>query len=98
MYPLSGALPVSYVAVRVTRGAVVAPRSTARRTYIPISVSLWNDLADLYLLAWDWRALTAEPIRVYWHQLLVPLLSSTVFPSLFLFLWVGIVELGTSDR
>ena len=51
-----GALPVSYVPVRVTRGAVIAHRFTSapprcrtlqyRRTFIPFSVSLWNDLSD----------------------------------------------------
>ena len=50
MYPLSGALPVPYVPVRVTRGSLIAhPRcrtSQYRRTFIPLSVSLWNDLVD----------------------------------------------------
>ena len=52
----SGALPVPYVPARVTRGALVAHRyayapprcrtSQYRRSFIPLSVSLWNDLAD----------------------------------------------------
>ena len=56
MHPLYGALPVSYVPVRVTRGAVIAHRYTFapprcrtsqyRRTFIPMSISLWNDLND----------------------------------------------------
>ena len=56
MHPLNDALPGPYVPVRVTRGAFVAHRyayapprcrtSLYRRTYIPLSVSLWNDLAD----------------------------------------------------
>ena len=56
MHPLYGALPVPYVPARVTCGALVAywhtyapPRSTTLqycRTFIPLSVSLWNDLAD----------------------------------------------------
>ena len=53
MHPLSGALPVPYVPVRVTRGPLVAHCAPSRcrtsqycRTYIPFSVSLWNDLAD----------------------------------------------------
>ena len=55
VYPLNGALPGPYVPVRVTRGALVAHRyayalprcrtSQYSRTFIPISVSLWNDLA-----------------------------------------------------
>ena len=56
MHPLCGVLPVLYVPVRVTRGAVIAHRYTyaAPRcrtsqysmTFIPLSVSLWNDLSD----------------------------------------------------
>ena len=55
-YPLCGALPVPYVPVRVTRGALIAHRYTFapprcrtsqyHRTFIPLSVSLWNDLVD----------------------------------------------------
>ena len=57
MHPLIGALPGSCVPVRVTRGALVAHRYTYAlpscrtlqysRTFIPFSVSLWNDLAKL---------------------------------------------------
>ena len=53
---LNGALPGPYVPVRVARGALVAHRyayappccrtSQYRMTFIPLSVSLWNDLAD----------------------------------------------------
>ena len=49
-------LVVQYVPVRVTRGAVIAHRYTYtpprcrtsqyRLTFIPLSVSLWNDLSD----------------------------------------------------
>ena len=56
MHPLYGALPVPYAPVRVTRGALVAHRynsapprcrtSKYRNTFIPLSASLWNDLAD----------------------------------------------------
>ena len=56
VHPLNGALPGPYVPVRVTRGALVAhwytyapPRcrtSQYSRTFIPFSVSLWNDLAN----------------------------------------------------
>ena len=55
MHPLNDALPRKYVPVRVTRGALVAHRYTyapARyitsqhsRTFVLLSVSLWNDLA-----------------------------------------------------
>ena len=50
------ALPGPYVPVRVTRGALVAHRynyapprcrtSQYSRTFLPLSVFLWNDLAD----------------------------------------------------
>ena len=56
MHPLYGALPVPYEPVRVTRGAVIAHRYTYapprcrtsqyERTFIPLAVSLWNDLSD----------------------------------------------------
>ena len=56
MHPLNGALPGPYVTVRVTRGDLVAHRYTYappgcgtlqyRKTFIPVSVSLWNDLAN----------------------------------------------------
>ena len=55
-HPLCGALPVPYVPVRVTRGALIAHRYTFVpprcrtsqycRISIPFSVSLWNDLVD----------------------------------------------------
>ena len=54
--PLNGALPGPNVPMRVTRGALVAHRYTYApprcrisqysRTFIPLSVSLWNDLAN----------------------------------------------------
>ena len=56
VHPLNGALTRPYVPVRVTRGALVPHRYTYepprckisqyRRTFIPLSVSLWNDIAN----------------------------------------------------
>ena len=56
VHPLNGALPGPYVSVRVTRRALAAHRCTYAqprcrtmqysRTFIPFSVSLWNDLAN----------------------------------------------------
>ena len=56
LHPLCGALPMPYVPVRVTRGTLIAHRYTYAppccttsqncRTFIPLSVSLWNDLVD----------------------------------------------------
>ena len=55
MHPLCGTLPVPYVPVQVTRGTLIAHRYTYvpprcrtsqyHRTFIPLSVSLW-DLVD----------------------------------------------------
>ena len=56
MHPLYGAFPVPYVPVPVIRCSVIAHRYTYapprcrtsqyRRTFIHLSVSLWNDLSD----------------------------------------------------
>ena len=54
VHPLNGALPGPYVPVLVTCGALVAHRYTLPRcrtsqysnTFIPLSVSLWNELAN----------------------------------------------------
>ena len=56
MHPLSGALPSPYVPARVAHGALVAHRhffvpprcrtSQHRRSFVPLSVSLWNDVSD----------------------------------------------------
>ena len=56
MHPLYGTLPVPCVPVRVTRGALAAHRYTYApprcrtlqycRTFVPLAVSLWNDLDD----------------------------------------------------
>ena len=57
VHPLNGALPGPYVPVRVTCGPLNAHRyscasplyrtSQYRRTFIFLSVSLWNDFANL---------------------------------------------------
>ena len=56
MHPLRGALPLPYVPARITCGALVAHRhsfapprcltSQYGRNFVPLSVSLWNDLSD----------------------------------------------------
>ena len=56
VHPLNGDLPGPYVPARVTRGALAAHRYTYAqprcrtlqnsRTFIPFSVTLWNDLAS----------------------------------------------------
>ena len=56
MRQLNDGVPLTYVPVRVIRGALVAHRYTYartrcstshfRRTFVPLSVSLWNNFAD----------------------------------------------------
>ena len=56
IHHLSSALPLMYVPARVTRRALVAHRhslapprcrtSQYLRTFVPLSVSLWNDLSE----------------------------------------------------
>ena len=56
MHPLCGALPLLYVLALATRGASVAHRhsfapprcrsSQYHSTFVPLSVSFWNDLSD----------------------------------------------------
>ena len=53
-HPLSGALPLPYVPARVAlvshRHSFALPRcrtSQYRRTFVLLSISLWNDLSDL---------------------------------------------------
>ena len=86
---LGGALPGPYVPVRVTRGALVAHRYTYAppccrtshysRTFIRLSVSLWNDLANS---AFDGVGLACFKSRAnffYWPMLLYPYSSLLLF-------------------
>ena len=44
-----------------------------RRNFIPLSVSLWNDLANpVFDMVWDWRVSRAGPMLLYWPKLLYP--------------------------
>ena len=109
MHSLCGSLPVPYVPVRVTRGALVAHRYTYaphrcitsqdRRTFIPFSVSLWNDLAEPIF---DGVGLTSFMSRANDFLFSLAALSLLVFyyfPFSSFFLLVGIVGLGLwTDR
>ena len=78
-----------YVPVRVTRGALVAHRYTFApprcrasqysRTFITLSVSLWNDLLTPYSMVWDWRVSRAEPMLFHWRKLLYPYYNLILF-------------------
>ena len=88
VHPLNGALPGPYVPVRVIRGALVAHRYTyasprcrtlqCSMTFIPFSVSLWNDLAP-YSMVWDWKVSRAGSMLLYWPKLLYPYCSLLLF-------------------
>ena len=83
VHSLNGALPGPYLPVQVTRGALVAhwytyapPRcrtSQYSSTFIPLSVSLWNDLANP---VFDSVGLGGFKSRAnsffYWPKLLYP--------------------------
>ena len=86
---LSGALPLPYVPACVTRGALVAhkhsfapsPSKTSqyRRTFVELSVFLWNDLYDPSSV-FDGVGrldLRAEPMPSCWPNL--PILSIFFF-------------------
>ena len=72
-------LPLPYVSARVTRGALVAHRhpfaflhcrtSQYRRTFVPLSVSLWNNLSDP-VFDGVVAGSRAETMISYWHDLL----------------------------
>ena len=99
MHPLYGALPVLYVPVRVTRGAVIAhwytyapPRcrtSQYCRTFIPLSISLWNDLSDPLLMVWGWRVSRAGPMPINWPS--CSLTFCLLLFSVFLLSFYGLV-------
>ena len=107
MHPLYGALHVPYVPVRITRGAVIAHRFTDaplhcrtsqyRRTFIPWSVSLWNDLSDPVFDGVGLAGFKSKVNALLLAYLLAHFLSPTVFPFSSFILWVGVVGLGSSD-
>ena len=91
VHPWSGALPLPYVPARVTRGALVAHRhsfapprcrtSQYRRSFSPLSVSLWNNLsypvfdgvgladlksrANAFMLAWSTLSFLSTTVLSY---------------------------------
>ena len=70
MHSFYGDLPVLHLTMRATGGALVVHRynyarsrcrtSQYRRTFIHLSVSVWNDLPDP--LMWDWWISRAGPM------------------------------------
>ena len=109
VHPLCGTLPVPYVPVRVMRGALIGRTSVYLcgssllnltvlycRTFIPLSVSLWNGLDDPVFDGVGLSGFKSRPMPFYWPNCSFPFVSSTVFPFSSFFLWVGIVGLGSS--
>ena len=82
MHPLNGALTLPYGPVRVKRGALVAHRYTyappccrtsqCSRTFIPLSVSLWNDLVNPVFDGVELEVSRVGPMLFYWPKLLYP--------------------------
>ena len=106
MHPLNGALPGSYVPVRVTRGALVAHRYTImshlaaepRMTFVPLSVSLRNDLADPVFDGVGLSGFKSRANVFFWPKLLYPYYSLLLlFPFSSSCLKVSIVRLGSLD-
>ena len=76
MHPLCGALPVPYVPVLVTCGAVIAhrftyappsrePRSITRFLF-PCQCLCGTILVTRCSMVWDWRVSRAGPLPFYW--------------------------------
>ena len=94
MHPLNDALPLPYVPVWVTRGPLVAHRYTYapprcrtsqyRTTFVPLSVSLWSDLADPVFDGVGLMGFKNRAMLFYWPKLLYPCFSLLLFfPVLF---------------
>ena len=90
MHPLYGALRGPYVPVRVTRGAVIAHRSTNapprcrtlqyRRSFIPLQCLLLTILVTQYPMVWDWRLSRAVDL---WADRVLIALSQLCTANLF---------------
>ena len=105
VHPLHSALPGPYVLVRVTCGALVPQRNTYaplrcrtrqhHRTFIPLSVSRWNDLGDP---VFDGVGLSGFKSRANAFLDVGPTLTSFLSPSAFpvisFILSVGIAGAG----
>ena len=98
MHPLNGALPWPYVPVRVTRGALVTHRYTYTpprcrtsqysRTFILLSVSLWNYLANPVFDGVGLAGVKSRPTRFFGLRCSIPSIIFFSFSLLF-FLSIG---------
>ena len=106
MHPLYGALPVPYLPVRVTGGAVISHRYTYApprcrtsqygRTFIPFSVSLWNDLGDLVFDGVILAGFKSRANAFHWPSFSLPLCLRLF--SLSLLSFYGLVLWGWGFR
>ena len=89
VHPLNGALPWSYVPVRVTRGVLVAHRYTYapprcrilqyRGLLFPSRCPSGTILITSYSMVWDCRVSRVGPMLLYWPKLLYPYYSLLIF-------------------
>ena len=78
-------------------GAHRCRASQYRRTFIPLSVSLWNDLADSVFDGVGLAGFKSWANAFYWPKLLSQFWPSAVFPFSSFILYVGIEGLGSPD-
>ena len=71
--------------------------SQYRRTFIPLSVSLWNDLSDPVFDGVGLAGFKSRANAFLLAKLLAHFLSPPVFPFFSFILWVGVMGLGSSD-
>ena len=100
-------IPALPVPVRVTHDAVIVHRYTYapprcrtspyHRTFIPWSVSLWNDLSDAVFDGVGLAGFKSRANAFLLAHLLAHFLSLAIFPFSSFILWVGVVGLGSSD-
>ena len=78
------AVPWSHIGILMRRLAA-EPYSSKGIVFL-LSVCLWNDVAALYSMVWDWRVSRAWLMLFYWPNLIYP--SYTIFPFI-CFLSIG---------
>ena len=106
LHPLYGVLPVPYVPVRVTRGAVIEPRYTYApprcrtsqysRLLFPFQCLCGTILVTPYTMVWDWQVSRAGPMPFYWPSCSLPFCLLLFSRSLFSF--YGLVFWGWGLR
>ena len=62
-----------------------AERRSSAGLLFPSEYLCGTIMQTLYSMVFDWRVLRAGPMLFYWHKLIVPCVSSTIFPCIFFF-------------